>query len=115
MKRELKFRFRIKWKNEISFVFLRLSELLVTTLLGEILSVDEYTSLKDKNEKEIYEGDILKESESGIFEVTWDARWCKFRLEWERTSPSIQYPEWNRGVKMEIIGNVHENPELLNE
>ena len=78
-------------------------------------AVMQYTGLKDKNGKEIYEGDVLMESEHGVFEVVWDSKYCKFKLDWTRVSPAIQYPEWNRGVRMEVIGNIYENPELLKE
>ncbi len=73
----------------------------------------QFTGLKDKNGKEIYEGDILKESEHGIFEVVWDLKWAKFKLDHTRVGSTIQYPEWNRGIRMEIIGNIYENPDLL--
>lgn len=76
------------------------------------------TGLKDKNGVEIYEGDVLKESSGGIFlefqyEVIWDEKWATFKLDWTRVANSIQYPGWNRGIEMEIIGNVYLNPELL--
>jgi uncharacterized phage protein (TIGR01671 family) len=75
--------------------------------------ISQYTGLKDKNGVEIYEGDILKESDHGVFEVIWQKEWAKFKLDWERVCTTIQYPEWNRGVEMEIIGNIYQNPELL--
>lgn len=77
------------------------------------VEIMQYTGLKDKNGTEIYEGDILKESSGGIFEVVWEEKYAKFKLDWTRTSPSIQYPEWNRGVEMDIIGNIYQHPELL--
>lgn len=79
--------------------------------------IEQYTGIKDKNGTEIYEGDILHE------EGYWD-----IRIEFEigsftcRSLDKVQYV--NRIVdvpigkfdllsKFEVIGNIHENPELL--
>ncbi|MBE9515945.1 MAG: hypothetical protein IME93_03090 [Proteobacteria bacterium] len=73
--------------------------------------LQQYTGLKDKNGAEIYEGDVLEEEEGYYFEVVWDESWAKFKI--QHRTISIQYPEWNRGKKMKVIGNIYENPELL--
>lgn len=68
-------------------------------------TVGECTGLRDKNGKLIFEGDMLlwDEREYGckyIEEVRWDYRLLGFRV--------IDWGEW-----CEIIGNIHDNPELL--
>ena len=73
-------------------------------------TVGQYTGLTDKNGKKIFEGDILRE-ESYLFVVVWVQAWAKFRL--QNIGRCIQHPEWNRGIQMEIVGNIHDNPELL--
>lgn len=71
----------------------------------------QYTGLKDKNGKEIYEGDIGK-SVDGIFLVTWDEEKAAFVMRFYGYPEETLYLEemWNDA---EVIGNIYENPELL--
>ena len=90
--------------------------------------VEQYTGLKDKNGKEIYEGDVIGYySERGVLigkdEVIWmDDCLCFGTREIERGGPcnGLIEPIGDDGAdyisaECEIIGNIHENPELLEE
>lgn len=76
--------------------------------------LEQYTGLKDKNGKEIFEGDIVRTQEGDIQEV----RWVNQELTYGTFVAFIAYskkPPHAMGLSKsdEIIGNIHENPELL--
>lgn len=127
MQREIKFRaWHIKDKkmHDVSCVYFYDNKIVVSMplhihgfemlckecVVGDI-ELMQYTGLKDKNGKDIYEGDILEEETGYYFEVVWDEKYSKFKLQWK--TKAYQYPEWNRGINMRIIGNIYGNPELL--
>ncbi len=73
-------------------------------------TVGQYTCLTDKNGNKIFEGDILKTSISCIFSVEWEKEGRFLGFTSER---KIVYV--NREPKAEVIGNINDNPELLEE
>ena len=87
-------------------------------LYGEIKpeTVGQYTGLKDSKGKEIYEGDILEVVDNGFFDSTKIGdvgqvifQECKFFF-YNRLAHDLH----NNLIGYKIIGNIHENPELLN-
>ncbi|MFJ7951555.1 YopX family protein [Lysinibacillus sp. NPDC096418] len=83
--------------------------------------VMQSTGLKDKNDKEIYEGDIVKKVEAIPFIDTSDIVGVvkfvdgSFLLEYERWGEKLGCYLFSETDEHEILGNVHENPELLGE
>ncbi len=78
-------------------------------------SVGQYTGLKDKNSREIYEGDVLNHITHDFhLEVSWQALWPGFYYQYIGTE---QFHKLTVGAvgHFEIIGNIYENPELLEE
>lgn len=68
----------------------------------------QFTGLKDKNGKEIFEGDIIKFKDTKPLVVEWDDKFAQFVMK-----PSSSVTFYVAG-DIEIIGNIHENPELVN-
>ena len=72
----------------------------------------EYTGIKDKNNKGIYEKDIIKDIDT-IRLVKWDTDTSSYKLFRNDNTPrNISYDIYN-SIDYEIIGNIYENPEML--
>lgn len=80
-------------------------------------TVGEFTGLKDKNGVEIFEGDVVKYfnpySDKWITQlVKWDDQWACFGL-FDTNNKWCQESDWVKIQFTEVIGNIHDNPELL--
>src|SRR5574343_1669803 len=77
------------------------------------LTPEQFTGLKDRNGREIYEGDIVTEiwcgEERSTSIVERDAPNGGFNLR----DLDGEYTEIDSNHEFNIIGNIHENPELL--
>ena len=70
----------------------------------QFFQLEQFTGLHDKNGKEIYKEDILKDKYGNIG----TAHWYGSGFEFINTSGMME-----SGSEWEVIGNIHENPELL--
>ena len=76
----------------------------------EDAKVMQYIGLKDKNDKEIWEGDIIKTERGDWGVIVWNAPF--FEVTVSEDQSCLYSREWFSNV--EVIGNIYENPELLN-
>jgi uncharacterized phage protein (TIGR01671 family) len=129
MKREIKFR---AWNGE--FMHYPMAESYVVRFDGVVRKFNaitqkyttqewelmQYTGLKDKYGKEVYEGDIVKTPLNNICEI----KWAEVIEEWrgdifKYTGFGLRNIKYNKMYHLddvesfEIIGNIYANPELL--
>lgn len=124
MNREIKFRFWDNDENEMIYwnqISPLLREYFATTT--ELIPM-QFTGIKDKNGVEIYEGDIIPEwledsvlKENGFW---WYGIVNFINGQWKVLQPDFNYTDFDDMSKLyedfeilEVIGNIHENPELL--
>ena len=81
--------------------------------VGKLSELMQYTGLKDKKGKEIYEGDILADSHKNpcIGEVRWKG--YKWDCGTDEDIDNDETPIITETGAIEIIGNIYENPELI--
>ena len=87
------------------------------TIRRDILpeTVGQFTGLHDKNGKDIYEGDIVQLNEF-VYEVGYDdKRFASFVLLRKQDMFKHYFGEALEANQVDIIGNIHDNPELLSK
>ena len=73
-------------------------------------TLGQFTGLADKNGKKVFEGDIVEVIHEGVYRCRWDEGNFEFGLTNGTESFGIAYISPHDIV---VIGNIHDNPELL--
>lgn len=128
MNREIKFRAWLKEKKEMidnarpdffckQLHYLRGNSAGGQDVLGvstEDIELMQYIGLKDKNNKEIYEEDIVKlRANHGIGVIKYSDEWGAFIVEYIKPRPLAVLGMNYYKEDIEVLGNIYENPELL--
>ena len=129
--REIKFRV---WDKHANMFSIRAHEMNIQTGqisdLPERYDIEQFTGLRDKNGKEIYENDIIrmvyihdegggwrsnsKEVGKVYFDIHWGVKFDCVDFS-QRTAKywKLEASSFSDACDVEVIGNIHENPELL--
>jgi uncharacterized phage protein (TIGR01671 family) len=80
------------------------------------VNVMQYTGLKDTNRVEIYEGDIVNHNGIGIGFISYNDKHAAYKIVFKGTTRKWLIDMLEREMReLEVIGNIYENPELLEE
>lgn len=127
--------FRIRYRDKTWYYGLPISKIKNDTvafnsfdnsyydLFADATTLGQFTGLCDKNGTKIFEGDIIKSHYGSIYIVKYFADWSGFSLKlvFLNTEGKLiratgrQHLSKNDCTRLEVVGNVWDNPELLGE
>lgn len=76
-------------------------------------TVGQFTGLIDKNGKKIFEGDIVRYMNKETMVVVWNNDSASFAIAYSAINFNYLATISSAHIYLEVIGNIHDNPELL--
>ena len=111
-RKEMYFPEELIWNEDHEFIYA--SDLSSGHVQYDEIELMQFTGLKDKNRKEIYEDDVVK-CEGGLLLIQWKDNLAHFHCDYLKTIKENirEIRMYNLNEKSEVLGNIYENPELL--
>lgn len=80
-------------------------------------TICRYTGLTDKNDKLIWENDIVKDENGNLYKAFWQDNYYQFSwicIKSDKLPIGAKWSLWSiKSFEIEVSGNIFDNPELL--
>lgn len=84
-------------------------------------TICQYTGLKDKDSKKVWENDIVKDSRGNLYKIFWQKNYYQFTFICIKVNDALLFgAKWDlwslaKNKDLELHGSIFDNPELLKE
>lgn len=115
MKREIKFRAKETSGKDWCYGIMHNEGINLFPVIVDMNTICQFSGMRDKNKKEIYDGDILKDDYGRIYKVEYQECNAAFMLVCYNDRITDYMGYFDTENCFEVIGNIYDNKELLEE